>query len=557
MSGQPLADELTPVSRVTHRFLPKVRKVCQFYGEIPKDRPIEDVCIETLKWLQKRSGAPLPQKAWKFKSFDLEPAPGQHTSVVSLEGQSKFWIAKLDHPCRTTPGRTWSTEIATATTNNNTLFGVKLTVVSRDADAPIFKTIPGILRQVIDKTGLYIDGCNVSYYPAMVSSINDVTYLANLIFSTKRRLPIFLISLKRFEENITDAVINVQTLTGNTKGLAHVFVISGDMTFHLSEKLGRDLTVYDGAIRTYYPISDLDNIYPFHHPIIFRKKVLDWDDEFGKGSEGCLGYLTDRAFYHSSRRESSSLIPSFMDVKSTNLRAERDLLRRKIPENKNILEIESLYQQEIDQLREAADMADSTVVLYENERNEAINQMGESQNQLFWLRDECDRLRQRLNDVSNEDTDDSIPIPDDYDALPGWCREHLAGRLVLHQRVVNNLRTACFHDIPLVYKSLLILAKEYRDMRKIGGQDLKYSFEEKLKEYGLDLSVSISEVRAGETGKEYFIKYDGKDRLLKWHLRKGTSREENLCLRIYFFWDDVANEVVVGTLPNHLKNRNT
>jgi len=36
------------------------------------------------------------------------------------------------------------------------------------------------------------------------------------------------------------------------------------------------------------------------------------------------------------------------------------------------------------------------------------------------------------------------------------------------------------------------------------------------------------------------------------HLVKGTSRDPRFCMRIYFFWDDEENVVVVGHLPGHL-----
>jgi hypothetical protein len=38
------------------------------------------------------------------------------------------------------------------------------------------------------------------------------------------------------------------------------------------------------------------------------------------------------------------------------------------------------------------------------------------------------------------------------------------------------------------------------------------------------------------------------------HLKKGTSRESRHCLRIYFFWDEDSDQVVVGHLPDHLTN---
>ena len=42
------------------------------------------------------------------------------------------------------------------------------------------------------------------------------------------------------------------------------------------------------------------------------------------------------------------------------------------------------------------------------------------------------------------------------------------------------------------------------------------------------------------------------------HLKSGgNTRDPTRCLRIYFFWDDDEQQVVVGSLPGHLENRLT
>ena len=46
-------------------------------------------------------------------------------------------------------------------------------------------------------------------------------------------------------------------------------------------------------------------------------------------------------------------------------------------------------------------------------------------------------------------------------------------------------------------------------------------------------------------------------RFLEFHLRKGSDHDERNCLAIYFFWHGDTQQVVVGWLPGHLKNRMT
>ena len=66
-----------------------------------------------------------------------------------------------------------------------------------------------------------------------------------------------------------------------------------------------------------------------------------------------------------------------------------------------------------------------------------------------------------------------------------------------------------------------------------------------------------SETRAGEQGDEYYVKYGGRRVFLDRHLKKGQAREPRHCFRLYFFWDDDSEQVVVGWLPSHLDSRIT
>lgn len=152
----------------------------------------------------------------------------------------------------------------------------------------------------------------------------------------------------------------------------------------------------------------------------------------------------------------------------------------------------------------------------------------------------------------------SPPIPDNYAEMGAWAHTYLAGWLILLGRARRELKTAAFEDIALVYRSLLLLAFEYRDMR-MGRQD-DSAFNQKLKQYGLECTGSIDPSRARQEGDTYFVNYpqgSPQKEFLRFHLCKGISRDPRYCLRIYFFWDEDAEIVVVGSLPGHLDNQLT
>lgn len=84
------------------------------------------------------------------------------------------------------------------------------------------------------------------------------------------------------------------------------------------------------------------------------------------------------------------------------------------------------------------------------------------------------------------------------------------------------------------------------------------AFRDALAQYGMDFSGSIDKSRAGQEGDAYYVNYPiGTTQrvFLQFHLERGNRHEDRYCMRIYFFWDDDTNQVVVGWLPSHLSNR--
>ena len=86
----------------------------------------------------------------------------------------------------------------------------------------------------------------------------------------------------------------------------------------------------------------------------------------------------------------------------------------------------------------------------------------------------------------------------------------------------------------------------------------EFEYQCHLVDAGLDESGAITDVQAGTQGDTYFVVYQGKRRKLERHLRKGGGgKDPRNQLRIYFFWDDDNQLVVIGDLPEHLDTRAT
>ena len=79
----------------------------------------------------------------------------------------------------------------------------------------------------------------------------------------------------------------------------------------------------------------------------------------------------------------------------------------------------------------------------------------------------------------------------------------------------------------------------------------------RVEDLGLEEAPTFAGPRAGEEGDTYFVRYAGRRMELDRHLKKGNSREPRRCFRLYFFWDNDEQQVVVGWMPSHLDTRIT
>jgi hypothetical protein len=150
-----------------------------------------------------------------------------------------------------------------------------------------------------------------------------------------------------------------------------------------------------------------------------------------------------------------------------------------------------------------------------------------------------------------------VRLPDSFDQIDEWAAKNLTGRVVLLNRAKRALRKARFEDVQLVYKTLLLLHDYYAPMRTEGGSNLRDAFEKRCQDLGLSEEACFTGPGVGEQGDAYFVSYKGRRRELDRHLKRGNSHDERYCLRVYFFWDNEEQQVVVGWLPSHLPTRQT
>jgi hypothetical protein len=148
------------------------------------------------------------------------------------------------------------------------------------------------------------------------------------------------------------------------------------------------------------------------------------------------------------------------------------------------------------------------------------------------------RIQQLLEQIKQrgQTPDANIQLPASWSDFDDWCDHNLIGRVVLAPKARNGVRKPAFEDADLAARCLLWLANEYRDRRLDGGEG-------SLRDHVLE-----SGIRNSPSGDDEFrIWWQGQQHTVDWHIKNGgNTRDPTRCLRIYYFWDPITQQVVIA-----------
>jgi len=532
-----------------------VRPISQVVLQLPSGEPSFSRARSTVtRWMNNRAGRKLPTEAWNGDTFELEDVGAQRTAAVSIVAP-RYWAARLDDADRTVAQRVWTTEIGIAERQDKSiLFGCRLLCVTRGADIAFVRSVPGFVRNVSEDQEAHLDGRPVSIEPWVIEDESSVDDLVAMLRDRHRQSDVIVFSLPEDSENPLETIVSARQIAKSTIGVAHVVIITGPASFYLSDRVGKEFSVFRQAVRTYKVGFDPAEDEPFNHPLALPQRITTWPDGGGSAFEA---FLIDRVLAASvNTRDYEHKLPSFTTVRRAAAEIRIASAREAGSSETDLLKI---ADEEILNLRKFLDEERQTSAglwkVAEEERDQALAEAQQVKETNSHLRYRIERLEQQL--IAKGGAAAETPIPDNLSSFENWCRTYLAGYVEIHNRAYQGIKKSEYDDISLIYRSLLVLRDYYVTMKRHGGLDKKRSYEEACQALGLEEAPTFSGPRAGEEGEIYFIRYAGRRVELDRHLKKGNSREPRHCFRLYFFWDDDDQQVVVGWLPSHLDTRQT
>ncbi|WP_439891913.1 hypothetical protein ACS7SF_04780 [Ralstonia sp. 25C] len=510
-----------------------------------------------LNWIQnhRRLGALLPPTSQTVPEFAVEEG-GLVLQAVTLSLESaEIWAARFQHPDDDVPGRTWSVEINVALVGEQAIFGYRMSASSLPGvDAPIQFTKPGVLRNVTDQMGLRDAGRLLDGTVMDVTDSVGVEALRGLVFHSERSLPVLVVSElpRRWFNKADQFLVDCDAVSRKLRFAAHVVRLSFAMGYEWQQQIGDLLSVYGGAARIYWPKARPSEEDRTRHGLFFPDRMASWPSPDGneEGIDVFTRWLERRCWTYQLSPEYRERFASFLDVRS---RSIEDAIQRALKAGNLVDEVAGLRLQ-VEALRDEKQFATDIGNEYSKERDELKIRVEDLEGQIFGLRQTISSLRRAKASGAAIEVPD---IPDVFDDLEAWCDKHLSGWVHVLPRAISEAKRSNYSEPALVYNALLLLANEYRNMRLTGTAEAKDLFERRREALGIrPISRSGGETTFTKYSSAYEVPWgsNGEKRTLEWHLEKGGGRDERYFLRIYFFWDEDSEQVVVGWMPSHLPN---
>lgn len=486
---------------------------------------------EVLSWATKQVGDQLPAAAAEGRSF--EHLRGGRTCLgASFEDSHRaLWALRVDRPDANVAQRTWTTEVVIGyvPTSGPALFSLRLLVSTPEAFLRIEPSVPGLVRQVATACGLRHGDARIDGLPWFITSQVDAEDLVGDLTNPNRVVPYLVCSVAAGE---AAPRLDVRLLAKAALGIARVVVVPSALTWVLTEQLGKARSVYNGAVRAYMPGFSQD-ANPYAHRLFFIEQA---DHERARSTLTALRWLVANESLRRLRLGDD--VVAFSAVRESSLDVERQRLRQAGSSEAEQLKAAQI---QIDALKDDLERSRAETEQWLSEYERADEEARNYQQQLRGAQFRIQQLLAQIKERGDE-PDSAVQLPESWDAFADWCDEILSGRVMLSGRARRETKSADFDDPQTAARCLLWLANEYRDSRMNGAAgDLRKP-----------IADGIHNERCGADSFDFA--WNGRQVPVEWHIKNGgNTRDPRRCLRIYYFWDEESQVVVIATMPAHVR----
>ena len=471
----------------------------------------------------------------------LAPGPG-----VSLRWRllapagipDRLWTLRRQLPHEYDPDLAWHLNIDVALEAGRCWVGIRTALSShghRVAPVRFDNRPPALVGAVVDGLDVAEDGWPLSREPAFAVDNEGVQALAHLLLDVDRVLPVVVITpVERYDDDTdtyrTEPMVDAERIAATLVGLAHVTVFeTAALTYQLTEIVGRELSVFGGAVRLYWPGIDEEER-PGGHKLWMPDRLAHPRNQ--PFESVLLRRIASSATF---RVSAASLDARLRTTIESQRRSEIAALFARAQEASLAPEWQSELERawtELDRLRDDyAEVAAQLAVAHENLRAMARHTPPAV------IADDL---------AGGEDTTTGVrTVAQAVEEAGAVCRH-----LVILDEARDSARRAAYRQPARVYRALLAMDEVAGEW---SGGSLPTGFRDAFAEHGFVFASDVSPSALGRYAHEYERTYDGGTVALGPHLAIGRGSPV-ACCRIYFYLDEERHLFVVGHVGNHLSD---
>ncbi len=494
-----------------------------------------DACNEILKWAQTKAVGRFESSAWAHQSFEHVSSGRSRVAVRLDEGASSVWAIRVEDPDRETAGRIWTTEIALESQSGQPAkFTLRLLLGSPEATLDeIEPHVPGVVRQLIRKPGIYAGIFRLTDQPLTINSESDANLLIDALLDTTRTLPIIVASVPATSSQLDCPLIDATALAKACAGLAIVLVLPARFTWLLTERFGRRLSVYEGAVRIYLQ-GFTEDANPFGgHDLILADRLVS-----PEGAATTLKRLRWSAALGSvTRLKLGQDVTPFASIRLKYLENQQLQLQKDGASDELQL---AAANTRISTLASQVEEAERYQQQFSDLYDQAEDRAKAAESQVLAAGYRIQQLLEQLKEAGRT-PDANIQLPSSWADFAEWCDNNLAGRVMLTPQARRSLKTSVFEDVPLAARCLLWLAN---DLRVAKASSSEGTLRDRVIESGV--------INAHCGNDTFEIEWQSGKHDVEWHIKSGgNTRDRSRCLRIYYFWDSSSQQAVIAFMPEH------
>ncbi len=498
---------------------------------------LDEVLSEIQAWISSpRTGA----EKKKLQSLDFSRSSttrvGSESAVRVLRHatQTTEWAAvRFEHPDSQDPEAFWTVDSCLVADAGQLRFSMATSCGWR---SPVFRPVkpptsrPRLVRDLVRSFGAYEDRV-IRELPWKISS-EDVDELTAALLSATRRLPIVLVSCKSDRDV---PLVDVKKVADRLIGLAHVCAFDSRWpSFRLSDRIGKELSCYEGAVRIYWPHFKRTSS-PWEHKLWLPRDVSE-QSQTREGFEDIL--LSTIARVATTRDPGPGL--TFESILAISNRARMQELRAAGDES----ELLKLFDEENQRLEKEVESLQQTVDEAQQEA-ERWRARAESFEQAYL---QLHKPEDKDEDLENVTT---VPLSSVEDVVQYFEEKH-ADRVVFALNSKSSVRSNPYEDVDALRDALGFLAGTYFDAHTKVAKCA--DFDGHCREQsGFWYRSSQSDLTITKYAEYYHTRFDNRRLVLREHIGRGSGKDPRYTIRIAFAWDPDAERVVIGYIGQHQK----